>query len=182
VFDNRGVQVDAVEQQGYAVTTRRGFEALYDDALPVVFNSMMRLTGGDRPASEDLTQDAFGELVKAVQSGKLTYADIGWLVTAARRRYIDRVRRSAVEQRVLALVAAGHEDAVEPSWERFDAPTVLDLCHALPADQRIALILRHVDGLSVPAIAAEIGRSVHAIESLLARARRTLRETAKEQS
>jgi RNA polymerase sigma-70 factor, ECF subfamily len=59
---------------------------------------------------------------------------------------------------------------------------VLDLCHALPDDQRIALILRHVDGLSVPAIAAEIGRSVHAIESLLARARRTLRETAKEQS
>ena len=39
----------------------------------------------------------------------------------------------------------------------------------VPGDQRIALVLRHVDGLSVPEVAAALGRSVEAAESLLAR-------------
>jgi len=42
---------------------------------------------------------------------------------------------------------------------------------AIPRDQRLALVLRHVDELSVPEIAAALGRSIEAVESLLSRAR-----------
>ena len=41
--------------------------------------------------------------------------------------------------------------------------------------QAAALTLRHVDGLSVPDVAATLGRSVHATETLLSRARQTFR-------
>ena len=42
---------------------------------------------------------------------------------------------------------------------------------AVPAAQRVALVLRHVDGLSVPEVATALGRSIEAVESLLARGR-----------
>jgi RNA polymerase sigma-70 factor (ECF subfamily) len=41
--------------------------------------------------------------------------------------------------------------------------------------QRAALVLRHLDGYSVPEVAAALGRSVEATESLLARGRRHFR-------
>jgi RNA polymerase sigma-70 factor, ECF subfamily len=180
MFDNEDVQVDALGTNGYDVLTRDGFHQLYHAALPVVFATMMRLTGGDRPSSEDLTQDAFGELLKAMRAGTLARADVGWLVTTARRRYIDRVRRSVVEQRILALVTGESDESDEPNWERFDGPDLAELCRSLPADQRLALILRHVESMSVPAIATEMNRTIPSIESLLTRARRTLRNAAKE--
>ena len=46
---------------------------------------------------------------------------------------------------------------------------------AVPASQRAALVLRHFDGYSVPEVAAMLGKSVEAVESLLARGRATFR-------
>ena len=45
---------------------------------------------------------------------------------------------------------------------------------ALPERQRQALVLRHFEGMSNPAIGARLDCSVEAVESLLARARRHL--------
>jgi RNA polymerase sigma-70 factor (ECF subfamily) len=42
--------------------------------------------------------------------------------------------------------------------------------------QRAALTLRHIDGLSVPQVADVLGRSVHATETLLVRARAAFRQ------
>ena len=47
----------------------------------------------------------------------------------------------------------------------------------LPASQRLAVTLRYLDDLSVPEIATATGKSVHAVESLLARGRTSLRRT-----
>jgi RNA polymerase sigma-70 factor (ECF subfamily) len=45
----------------------------------------------------------------------------------------------------------------------------------LPPDQRLALLFRHLDGMSVREVAAAIGRTEKATESLLARARESFR-------
>jgi RNA polymerase sigma-70 factor (ECF subfamily) len=45
----------------------------------------------------------------------------------------------------------------------------------LPESQKSVLVLRYMDGLSVPEVAAATGKSVHAIESLLARGRASLK-------
>jgi hypothetical protein len=68
------VETNPLRTHGFAVTTPQGFGALYDLALPQVFRSMMRLTGGNRAQSEDLTQDAFGELVRSITAALLAVA------------------------------------------------------------------------------------------------------------
>ena len=45
----------------------------------------------------------------------------------------------------------------------------------LSIDQRLVLTLHYVDGLTVAALAEELGRSAKAVESLVTRARRNLR-------
>jgi len=54
------------------------------------------------------------------------------------------------------------------------------LLQQLPRDQRIALALRYAEDLEVADVALAMGRSVRATESLIARARRTLRRRAEE--
>jgi RNA polymerase sigma-70 factor (ECF subfamily) len=53
---------------------------------------------------------------------------------------------------------------------------------SLPPDQQAVLSLRYLDDLSVPEVADVLGRSVHATESLLARARRAFRKSYEGQS
>ena len=51
-----------------------------------------------------------------------------------------------------------------------------DTLEQLGAHHRSALTLRYLDGLSVPEVAAVLGRTVHATEALLVRARRAFRD------
>jgi RNA polymerase sigma-70 factor (ECF subfamily) len=81
------------------------------------------------------------------------------------------------------LSAVEHEqDTLEDPWE-----DVLDVeaAHAalsrLAVPQRLALTLRYLDGLSVPEVAEHLGRSVHATETLLVRARAALRRVYEEE-
>jgi RNA polymerase sigma-70 factor (ECF subfamily) len=71
---------------------------------------------------------------------------------------------------------------VELADERDDFAMVLDrqqaiaALDALPASQRLVISLRYLDGLSVPEIARAVSKSVHAVESLLARGRATFNQ------
>jgi RNA polymerase sigma factor (sigma-70 family) len=69
-------------------------------------------------------------------------------------------------------VQAGEDTAFRAHDERAE---VLDTLRALPSAQRAALVLHHVDGLSVRETAALMGRSPAAVESLLARGRERFR-------
>ena len=67
-------------------------------------------------------------------------------------------------------VAGGHH---QDAARRED---VLAALRRLSAEQRAALVLHHVDGLSVREVARQLDRSESAVESLLARARRRFRQ------
>jgi RNA polymerase sigma-70 factor, ECF subfamily len=83
---------------------------------------------------------------------------------------------AAVDALERSLVAAGARSEVDDPW-----PSVIDTeaIHAalarLSAPHRTALVLRYLDGLSVAEVADCVGRSLHATETLLVRARSALR-------
>jgi len=70
---------------------------------------------------------------------------------------------------------------VDDPWaDWLDADAAHAALSRLPAQQRAALVLRYLDGLPVAEVAAHLGRSLHATETLLARSRAALRRVYRE--
>ena len=141
-----------------------------------VYRLAWRMTGGHAD-SEDIAQEAFVRLWRNPGQLREAAALKGWLMRVAANGAIDRARRRQ---------AAALDDAPEPADERPPADRVLErreaqrhidrAIAALPERQRLALSLVHFEGLTNIEAAAAMQASVDAVESLLARARRGLKE------
>jgi len=142
----------------------------YERTVGDVYRYASRLTGGDQSGTADLVQEVYLTLIRQVRSGRSQPVDIGWAITTCRSRFVDEHRR---RDRRARLFANRDERSSEPLYEGVSEATAA--LAGLPEAQRLAVVLRYVDDLSVPEVAELIGRSVHATESLLARARSTLR-------
>ena len=123
----------------------------YDQAFDEVYRYLCRAVLGDRVLAEDLTQETFTAIVASVRAGHAALQSMPWAIGIARHKLIDHYRRSESEQRRMA-----------------------ELLRELSPAHRLVLALRYVDDLAVEEIATAIGRSIHATESLLVRARRAL--------
>lgn len=148
------------------------FRRWYDAAVVRVYSYLYGRCG-DAALAEELTQQAFIQAVRHWQSFDGRADPVTWVCSIARNRLTDHYRElDRQERRHLRLVvreiqmqdaAAGR--AVE------DREAIMGALRGLPALQRAALVLRFVDGLSVRDVAAELGRSEDATESLLRRAK-----------
>jgi RNA polymerase sigma-70 factor (ECF subfamily) len=140
--------------------------ACYDQSVARVYRYASRLTGNDRARTDDLVQEVYLGLVRAVRDGAFDTVGMGWLYTTVRHRFLDRLRGDHREERRLRLVASTPAHEIE-----VDTPELA----SLPDRERAALVLRYLDDMSVAQVAEEMGLTVHATESLLARARRRVR-------
>lgn len=157
---------------GAAVMTQDAFCAFYRTFLPDVYGYLLRLCAGDRAQAEDLTQDVWVALVEELRKGRTERADIRWLITVARSRFLDLARRERRRESKLELLRRDDRTDDEPTGT--DVLSHLDELHPL---HRAVLVLRYVDGLAVADVAAAVGREVTATNSLLARARTELRRS-----
>jgi RNA polymerase sigma-70 factor (ECF subfamily) len=159
-------------------TTGREFVDLYRRAVPDVY-SYLASRVGDRGAAEDLTQEVFIAGARRVASGEVV--ELPWLVAVARHKLVDHWRALAREERKLAIVAALEPQPrhVEP-LPSIDPGAASAALAGLNSTYRAALVLRHVDELSVPAVADLLGRSVEATEQVLSRARAAFRTVYQE--
>jgi RNA polymerase sigma-70 factor (ECF subfamily) len=147
------------------------FGAFYRQHVPDVYGYLLRLCAGDSAAAEDLTQDVWFALVEELRRGHAERADVRWLISVARSRFIDHARRERRALSKLALLPRRAETDSEPTGDE-----VLAKLRALPALYRAVLVLRYVDDLPVAEVAEAIGRDVGATNSLLFRARSKLRQ------
>jgi RNA polymerase sigma-70 factor, ECF subfamily len=151
------------------------FLALYDRALPEVYGYLLHRCR-DVSLAEDLSSEVFLAAARTVRHGGPVDLTVAWLISVARNKLVDHWRRKAREQRGVSLVATEAARADMTAFDTIEEDLARATLGRLPAQYQAVLILRYVDGLSVPAVAAEIGRSLHATESLLARARRAFRQ------
>lgn len=154
---------------------------LYEQALGEVYGYLLSRCG-DRTLAEELTSETFLGAVGACRKQAAPPVSIPWLIGIARHKLVDHWRSREREERGLRLVrddataGSGTKAEVEDPWEaELDALVARQVLAKLGAHHRAALTLRYLDGLSVPEVADLLGRTVHATEGLLARARAAFR-------
>src|SRR5262245_23221290 len=129
---------------------------------------------GDLDLAEDALQEALAEALKRWPDDGIPTNPAGWLVTAAWRKAIDRVRRDANGAEKLARLAA--EPEPQPNDDDRLA-LIFACCHPVLAEPaRVALTLHAASGLSTEQIAAAFLVPVPTMAQRLVRAKRRLRE------
>ena len=130
----------------------RVFRADYGRAVAVLVRVL-----GDIDLAEDAVQDAFATAVQRWPSDGLPPSPAGWIITTARNRAIDHLRREATrEQRhAQAALLSAPDEPVEEGVVRDDQlRLIFTCCHpALGPAARVALTLRLLGGLSTAEIA-----------------------------
>ncbi|WNG88668.1 sigma-70 family RNA polymerase sigma factor [Mycobacterium sp. ITM-2016-00317] len=152
----------------------RALLALYDEALPAVFGYFVRRCG-DRGTAEDLTSETFLAAMDAARKPSPPELTVPWLIGVARHKLADHYRRRHDRH---SVPVAEPPEPVEPedTWDAHLNRIVAEQVLArLPEHHRSVLALRYMDDCSVPECAEMIGRTVHATEALLVRARRAFR-------
>jgi RNA polymerase sigma-70 factor, ECF subfamily len=147
--------------------------ALYDEALPAVYGYFVRRCG-DRGTAEDLTSETFLAAMAAALKPVPPPLTVPWLIGVARYKLADHYRRR--HDRFTVPVAETPESAYDGWDAELDRIVAEEVLGRLNEQHRTVLALRYLDGCSVAECADLIGRTVHATEALLVRARRAFRE------
>lgn len=151
-----------------------GLLDLYDEALPRVYGYLLARCGTVALA-EDLTAETFLAAVDALRRDEPVAVTVPWLVGVARHKLVDHWRRLGREERGLAELAGADEGGGDPWDVCLDALRARTTLEHLGPHHRAALTLRYVDDLPVQAVADHLGRTLHATEGLLVRARAAFR-------
>jgi RNA polymerase sigma-70 factor, ECF subfamily len=135
---------------------------------------------GDFELAEDAVQDAFTTALARWPRDGLPSNPGAWIVTAARNRAVDRIRREQVFARKAELLA--RLDELPQEEETVSAipddrlALVFTCCHpALATDAQVALTLREVGGLTTTEIARAFLVAEPAMAQRLVRAKRKIR-------
>ncbi len=137
--------------------------------------------------AEELAQDALVAALEQWRATGLPERPGAWLMTTARHRALDRLRRRRVGERVGAQLAHEAEAQADPAGDpaaALDEPIADDLlrlmfvaCHpVLGTEARVALTLRLLGGLTTAEIARAFLTTEAAIAQRIVRAKRTLAE------
>lgn len=121
-----------------------------------VLSSVVRATR-DLDLAEDAVQDAFVAALETWRRDGIPDSPAAWLITAAKRKVIDQIRRSSTLERKLPLLIVPKEESELELPE--DIPDerlrlIFTCCHpALNLEARVALTLRLVCGLTTTEVA-----------------------------
>ena len=157
----------------------QAFQQLVDAGIDRVVAVARRMLG-DEAEAEDIAQEVFLRLWRQAEKWDGGRAQVStWLYRVTVNSCIDRLR-SRREETVEELPEVRGEATQHHRLEETDLQEYVD--HAmqkLPERQRLALVLFHYENLSMSEVADTMDVSVEAIESLLARGRRTLKQSLK---
>jgi RNA polymerase sigma-70 factor (ECF subfamily) len=153
----------------------RVFRAEHGRAVSVLIRAL-----GDIDLAEDAVQDAFTVAVERWPRDGMPPSPAGWIITTARNRAVDRLRRESTRE-------ARHEEALvvhAPPEPREEGPVkderlrlVFTCCHpALAPEARVALTLRLLGGLTTPEIARAFLVPEATMAQRIVRAKKKIRE------
>ena len=146
---------------------RDGFGRLYDLYAPMVHGIL--LSRVPRGEVDDLVQDIFLHAFKKLDTLRDWAAFGPWIAMIARNRAMDFHRRSKDTVEVT-------EDLRSTDTSTTKAEEILELIRGLPEAYRETLVLRLVEGMTGPEIAARTGLTPASVRVNLHRGMKQLRE------
>ena len=155
----------------------RSLERLYKKHAGDVYRYALVVLRNEADA-EDVTQTTFMNAYRALERGEKPRTPQNWLIAIAHNVCRQRFRQSQRRPNEVEL----NEELAEAYVEE-DAVSAEDIRRALghlAFNQRAALVMRELEGRSYQEISEILGLSVSAIETLIFRARRALREQLEE--
>jgi RNA polymerase sigma factor (sigma-70 family) len=164
------------------------FRAGNDDAFGVLHDRYSQrlfayvrqmLASLSRQDAEDVLQDVFVRAYGALRADTREMNVRAWLYRVAHNRCIDHLRRPVPPAAEIYEVSRRPlHDPTEEAQRREDLSRLVEDIARLPEQQRSALLMRELDGLSYADLATALDVTVPAIKSLLVRARMGLVDAA----
>jgi RNA polymerase sigma-70 factor, ECF subfamily len=132
---------------------------IYADGWSWIVATMIRFTGGNWDLAEECAQDAFAQALQKWPESGVPDQPLAWLITTARNRVIDLMRRASTEAAKVRQVAAMELERTPPYASDSEIPDerlelMFTCCHpSLNLDAQVALTLRSLTGMSTADIA-----------------------------
>ncbi|MGI8559020.1 MAG: sigma-70 family RNA polymerase sigma factor [Solirubrobacteraceae bacterium] len=153
------------------------FRAIHDRYRARLHAYSRQMLGGCTFDAEDAMQDVFVRVYAALRANTRPISLRAWLYRIAHNRCVDEIRRPRpmpCEIHAAAELAlsrdARHDPPLEAQRSETFACVIADI-QALPEQQRSALLMRELQGLTYEELAGALDISVAAVKSLLLRAR-----------
>ena len=156
------------------------FRVLHDRYRQRLFAYVRQmLSAGSRQDAEDVLQDVFVRAYGALRNDNREMNVRAWLYRVAHNRCIDHLRRPVPPAAEIFEVSRKPlHDPVEEAQRRDDLRRLVADVGRLPEQQRSALLMREIDGMTYADLADALDVTVPAVKSLLVRARVGLVEAA----
>ena len=149
--------------------------------VPSIWRFVFFRVGGDAHLAEDIVSETVLALVSAASEESNIEHPAAWLRTVASRRIHDHFRAAArvqhlMEQTQRENALVDDQDPNKKHDQKLQRQQVRDAMDGLTESYRLALEWKYIDGLSVKVIANRLDTTEKSAESLLFRARNTLRQ------
>jgi RNA polymerase sigma factor (sigma-70 family) len=161
-------QLVALFRMGY----EDAFSVIHDRYRQRLFAYTRQMLGGSRSDAEDALQEVFLRAYGALRADDRPITLRAWLYRVAHNRCVDHLRRPLPAPVDLLDVSRPplHDPLVETE-RREDLRRLVADVRRLPDQQRSALLMREMEGLSYVEMADALGVTIPAVKSLLVRAR-----------
>ncbi|MCB0652569.1 MAG: RNA polymerase sigma factor [Saprospiraceae bacterium] len=158
---------------------RDAFRQLYELFSDKVYNTAISYTQ-NVPDAEEVTQDVFTNIFRNASKFKGEAALSTWIYRITVNTSLNHIK----SKKRFSFLSFGSPSMDEPDFDhpgillekKENARTLFKVINSLPANQKTAFILSFVEGLSRQEVADIMEMNLKAVESLLQRAKKNLRE------
>lgn len=174
---------DAAILKLYKKNKNQGLELLYDRYKKYIYTIAYHYTGNKEDAL-DLSQEVFLSIFKSLDRFDESFSMLPWIKRITVNKCLNYLRDKKEALSLNQRVEDGHEiqDLLPSSGSAEEATLYLDTketltkaIHALPAEERMAIILRHMKGMKYDEIAKMMGVPLGTVKTYLHRGRKNLK-------
>ena len=155
------------------------FEELIKRYEKAILNLAFRFLG-DAEEAKDITQETFIRIYQNAASYKPSAQFKTYIFRIATNLCLDFIQKKKPEYTDELPENPSSSTPLKELHQKETSEAVTGAVQSLPENQRIALLLHHFEGMKYAEIAGVMNTTVPAVESLLVRAKRTLRDKLKD--